>query len=91
MASMAPDWTPATSGYAPTPPRMRTKDCVNSQGFGTSLAGSPLFVGFRNALEALQKRPIAMFSTLLLVRRPIASTISSMASDLLNFPNVDGY
>jgi hypothetical protein len=63
---------------------MRTNGDVGNQDFGTSPAGSPSSLLFRNALEALQECPVAKFSTLLLVCLIATLTIGGVASDLLN-------
>ena len=91
MASMAPDWTPATSGYASVSQSKPIKGGLSSRDFETSLDGSAVHVWFRNAHSSLQKRPIANPSILLLVFHLIALSMGSVASDLLKGAEVDGY
>jgi hypothetical protein len=91
MASMAPDWTPATSGYASVSQSKHTESGLSSWDLESSLDGSVSRVWFKNARDSLQKRPIANPSTLLLVCHFMPLSMDSMASDLLNGPDVDGY
>jgi hypothetical protein len=85
MASMAPDWTPATSGYASVSQLKHTESGLGSCDLEPSLDGSLSRVWFRNAHDSLQKRPIANASSLLLVCHIIALTTGGMASDLLRW------
>ena len=89
--------TQQTTNRATTHRDASNRESEHNNGFvgplGPSTSFDPFFlrVWFRNALDALQERPIAKARILLIVFHLVAPSIGSMASDLQNGPEVDGY